>query len=189
MNLSVNIMKNTGYTKTLPKKFLYLRSLCTLTSPALLDYVMFKPNSKRLAANIVLKKTDKIFRPDYGGKSLVVEYVAAYRHDNGDGTSLINFAKNFSKKNGCNGYLVLDADPSFTPNRVPHIFYRKQGFTTLNEKIDKKMDEFIKENKTATYMDFLSMLMYYPAPDKNIRRKGFLGIYDDLMNIIKYFRT
>lgn len=189
MNMSINIMKNSGFRKTLPEKMFYNRYFFLSEKTNMLDFVLFKPNSKKVAGEIYLRKSDKNFRPDYSGSSIIVDYIAAYRYNKGNGTSLMNFAKKYSKDNGCNGYLVLSADPAFMPNKVPHTFYRKQGFTTLDESTDKKLDNFIKHNKNARHTDFLSMLMYYPAPQKNIKRRGLLGIYDNLMNLIKYYQT
>ena len=41
--------------------------------------------------------------------------------------------------------------------RYGEIFYRKNGFTTLNSTTDEVFDEFIKKGKVATYQDFTSM--------------------------------
>lgn len=99
--------------------------------------------------------------PDYDGNILMISMIESYKKNQGIGKGMINFAKHFSKQNGCNGEIVLFADCSLTPKRVPHLFYRKQGFTTLNKIKDFKMDMFIKKNKDATWDDFSSMRMFY----------------------------
>lgn len=99
--------------------------------------------------------------PDYDGNILMISMIESYKKNQGIGKGMINFAKNFSKQNGCNGEIVLFADCTCTPKRVPHLFYRKQGFTTLSKIKDFKMDMFIKKNKDATWDDFSSMRMFY----------------------------
>ena len=83
---------------------------------------------------------------------------------------MLDFAKKIAEKSGCNGSVVLKADESFSPQKIPHLFYRKNGFTTLDKKIDQKMDTFIKKGKTATYKDFPSLVMYY-FKNSNIEHK------------------
>ena len=101
------------------------------------------------------------YLPDYDGNILMITKIESFEKNQGIGKGMIDFAKNYSKQNGFNGEIVLFADCSFTPKRVPHLFYRKQGFTTLSKVKDFKMDMFIKKNKDATWDDFPSMLMCY----------------------------
>lgn len=80
----------------------------------------------------------------------------------GYGSKMLDFARIYSKKIGCNGYINLTADGCYNPHRLPHIFYRKYGMSTESSKIDKKLDKFIKKGKNATYKDFKTEEMYYP---------------------------
>ena len=90
---------------------------------------------------------------------------------------MINFAKNYSKQVGCNGYIILKATSIKNESYSPCIFYRKENFSTLDKKIDKKLDYFIKKKLFATQKDFPSMLMFYPPKEKtNKFREFFLKI-------------
>ena len=76
-----------------------------------------------------------------------INFISSRKFNSGAGTKLINFAKNYSKLNGCGGYLTLNADNSFTPQRVPHLFYRKLDFASNYENFNDEMDKYIKENR------------------------------------------
>lgn len=62
------------------------------------------------------------------------------------GTSLINFAKKMSKKMGFDGKLNVIAYKTDYWGKDPHKFYRKQGFTTNNPKMDEMLDFCIDYN-------------------------------------------
>jgi GNAT superfamily N-acetyltransferase len=80
----------------------------------------------------------------------------------GFGTEFIDFAKNRSKQLGCEGRVFLQAESEVMgAQKPPHIFYRKQGFTTNDKKYLKVIDEFIKENKEMENKDSKSIYMYY----------------------------
>lgn len=80
----------------------------------------------------------------------------------GFGTAMLDFAKNYSKKIGCNGNFHLSSDVSFTPNRIPHPFYYKYGMNTKSPKINEQLERVVKSGKTATHRDFETIDMYYP---------------------------
>ncbi|MBD5401444.1 hypothetical protein HDR58_01400 [bacterium] len=94
--------------------------------------------------------------------SLYIWFIKSNCSGNGFGADLLRFAKRYSKAIGCNGFFHLSSDVGFLPNRVPHIFYRKQGMNTMNPDINSKLDKFIRKGKDATYKDFPTIDMYYP---------------------------
>ncbi len=100
-------------------------------------------------------------------KSLYISYLYSFESGHGYGTKMLNFARNCSIKEGCGGRFHLDASISLLPQKVPHIFYRKYGMTTYNKKLDKKIDKFIKQGKTATSSDFSDIAMYYNPQENN----------------------
>jgi len=110
----------------------------------------------------------------------------------GLGKKMLKYAVKLSKEIGCEGRIYLCADPQFTPNEIPHIFYRKFGMNTESEKVNSQLDEFIKEGKTATIKDFQKMKMYYPpiptvpetaTPEiKHKHKKFFLDMIKKLFN-------
>ena len=93
---------------------------------------------------------------------ILVQMLLSKPRKQGLGTKMLDYAQNFSKRNGCEGRFYLCADPQFTPNEAPHIFYRKYGMNTGCIEDDKKIDTFIKEGKNATIKDLQHMKMYYP---------------------------
>ena len=84
----------------------------------------------------------------------------------GLGTDFLNFAQFYSKKKGCNGYFHLFASASYSPHRIPHIFYRKYGMNTENANTNRRLDKFIIQGRKADYYDFSDVNMFYP-PIKN----------------------
>ncbi|MCM1338198.1 MAG: hypothetical protein NC191_00830 [Muribaculaceae bacterium] len=113
-----------------------------------------------------------VYRKDLGWvNSLYVSYLDTLGNCNkGLGTVLLNIASIYSNRLGFGGRFHLDASGLQSPNRVPHIFYRKFGMNTGFECTDKEMDKFVKSGKPATYLDFKSMTMFYPPikyPNEN----------------------
>ena len=157
--------------KTMPEYLFYLNKVYGDMRPPLYNYYAVSTKSGRKAGQISLFKTNLRHRPDYSGPSLGIGFISATPMQKGVGTVMMNFAKNISKKWGCNGYICLSADVGESPNAVPHLFYRKNGFTTLNREVDRKMDKFINKGKVATYKDFRNELMLFPPPEQP--QKGF----------------
>ena len=70
-------------------------------------------------------------------RSVYVKYLMSPDSGLGLGTDFLNFVQAYSKKKGCKGYFHLYASASYTPTRIPHIFYRKYGMNTENAKTEK----------------------------------------------------
>ncbi len=99
-------------------------------------------------------------------ESLYIEELLSFEPQKGLGTKMLDFAKNYSKKIGCNGYFHLSADSGLTPDSIPHIFYRKYGMNTKDASINKKLDKFISKGKNARHTDCPNIEMYYPPIKK-----------------------
>lgn len=93
---------------------------------------------------------------------ILVLMLLSHPRKQGLGTKMLDYAQNFSKRNGCEGRFYLCADAQFTTKEAPHIFYRKYGMNTGNPKDDAKIDRFIKEGRNGTIADFPHQKMYYP---------------------------
>ena len=126
-----------------------------------------KDKSKRIG-QLVCHKSKNPLRPNYSGSVLAIDFLVVRTKNKGVGTEILKFAEEYSKQIGCNGYLTLKADGSYMPERVPHVFYRKFGFSTFNKKNDIRLDKFIKKDKIATIKDFPSLLMHYPPEPRKI---------------------
>lgn len=136
--------------------------------PPLSEYIMFSTQKGNKSFGRILLGVMKQYgywREDYKeGPILLVHFIQSIPRGQGFGKALIDFAKNYSKQKGCNGHIMLKATSIY--ENIPHLFYRKQNFSTLEPEIDKKMDKFIKSNKKATGLDFRDMLMYYPPMEE-----------------------
>jgi len=70
---------------------------------------------------------EHILRPDKQDfvPSLYIDFLFSTKSGEGFGTSLLNFAKKYSKEIGCNGRFHLMASSGLLPQKVPHVFYKK----------------------------------------------------------------
>ena len=152
------------YPKKIPEILYYHKTQGTYRQNNLYNMLSTKTGKKHGFLVTWVKNSN--LKDYYEGNCLFIGFIITSPTRNGFGEKLLNFAKQLSKKDKCNGHIQLWADGSFMPQNVPHLFYRKNGFSTLDEKIDKKMDKFIKSGKDATHKDFPNMPMFYPAPDK-----------------------
>ena len=115
---------------------------------------------------LVCHKSELPLRPNYEKSVLAIDFLEVTTKNEGLGTKILKFAEEYSKQIGCNGYLTVKADGSLLPQKIPHTFYRKFGFSTFDKKIDVKLDKFISKNINATIKDFPCLLMHYPPQPK-----------------------
>lgn len=143
---------------------------------------MFSTNANCKARGEMYCFKEEIYRPDTDFvPSLYIDFLFSTHSGKGFGTSLLNFARNYSKQIGCNGRLHLMASSHIIPQKIPHIFYKKYGFNSVDKHTNKELDKFIKKHKTATYKDFMNTQMYYP-PIKSKENK-FLTFFENLFSI------
>nr|QGT49826.1 hypothetical protein Melaina855_2130 [uncultured Candidatus Melainabacteria bacterium] len=148
----------------IPDKLFYHKSLKLIeNSDILLDeFIVFSTKNPSEYAKMRCFKTE-IERDNLKHvPSLYIWTLHSSSSGQGLGTALLHFAKMYSEELGCKGFFHLSADVSWMPNKVPHIFYRKFGMSTVDSCIDSKLDKFIKKHKTASYKDFNTVDMYYP---------------------------
>ncbi len=128
------------------------------------------------SCGIMLCRPSIIIKGDNVVRSMQIGELYATSNQKGAGTALLDYARALSKTEHCVG-IHLVASGCYSPEKVPHLFYRKYGMNTGDKKLDKKMDKFIKRGKKATHMDFDNVVMYFPPveyPKKNtIWRKLF----------------
>lgn len=145
--------------KELPKVLIYHQSRNYYD-----NFILFSTDKSEFGKQVIMKCTKEFINRD-GRKnipSLYIDNLISNCSGHGYGSKMLDFAINYSKKLGCNGYFHLLADGCYNPHRLPHIFYRKYGMSTTDYKIDKKLDKLIKKGKNATYKDFKTEEMYYP---------------------------
>ena len=122
-----------------------------------------------------------IIKGDDVVKSMYISEIFSF--EPGAGTALLNYARYLSRINDCDGNIHLVASGCYAPQRVPHLFYRKYGMNTGKKSLDKKMDLFIKKDKTAAVSDFDNVLMYYPPvayPKKNTMLHKFVRFVQNI---------
>ena len=172
-NINLNIINSAK----IPDVLFYKRPKNSIMKPPQEEFVAFSTKGDKNWGELIIHKTNLILRDDYNGDTLAIDFIESKNKHNGLGKAMINFAKNYSKQVGCNGYIILKATSIKNEEDVPHIFYKKENFSTLDKKIDKKLDYFIKKKLFAKPKDFPSMLMFYPPKEKtNKFREFFLKI-------------
>ena len=147
---------------------LYKHTVNKVMRPKQDIFEFYDLNNRNKIGLLVCHKSELPLRPSYEGSVLAIDFIEVTPKNNGIGTKILKFAKEYSKQCGCNGYLTLKADSSFSPKRIPHLFYRKFGFSTFDKKNDIHLDDFIRNGNYATSKDFPSLLMHYPPQEKQL---------------------
>lgn len=168
-----------------PKVLFWKKKVNTIMHPAQTEFVAISTTGDGNWGELILHKTTVSHRTDYSGPSLAIDFMQSKHPEKGLGIQMMLFARNYSKKIDCNGYILGKADGSFTPHKIPHLLYRKWGLSSLDKNIDYQMDKFIKKGKNATIKDFPCMLMFYPPLQTNKKESIFYNIYKKLSQIIK----
>jgi len=150
------------------------------------DFVMFTTQNPNNICRMSCKKS-KRYNID-NKPSLFITMIISEPRKKGLGSEMLKVAHNFSKELGCEGRYHLCADPQFTMEEVPHIFYRKQGLSTDNKNLNQKLDNYILNRKSATIKEFKRTMMYYPALDNSetpiIKRKT--NVFTRFINSIRH---
>ena len=130
---------------------------------------------------LMLCRPSTVIKGDEVVRSMYIGELHTTSGQKGVGTALLDYARALSKAEDCVG-IHLVASGCYSPEKVPHLFYRKYGMNTGDKKLDKKMDKFIKRGEKATRMDFDNVLMFFPPveyPKKNtILRRLFRCLND-----------
>lgn len=146
----------------IPEVLFWKRKVNPIMHPVQTEFVAISTTGDGNFGELIVHKTDISRRTDYNGSSLAIDFIKSQQPGKGLGKQMLLFARNYSKQIGCNGYILGKADVSFTPQKIPHLLFRKYGLSSLDKNIDNRMDKFIKEGKIATSKDFPCMLVFYP---------------------------
>ena len=148
--------------------FVYEHKINKVMHPKQHIFDIFSLDKTKKLGILVCHKSELPIRPNYDGNVLAIDYLEVSTKNKGLGTQILKFAENYSKEIGCNGYMTLKSDCSYTPERIPHTFYRKFGFSTFDKDIDNKLDKLIRLKLNATSSDFPCLLMHYPPKPEKI---------------------
>ncbi len=166
--------------RKIPEKLIYSRSF--IFAGKLFEHCKVFSTKTGKFGGFMEMRPEAITLNNFRKPSVYVSYLYSNVSGHGFGTSLLNYARSFSKEVGCEGRIFLDADSSLNPYYAPHIFYRKYGMNTGKREIDKKLDKFIKKRKNATNKDFSIERMFYPpiaySKEKNIFKRLFTKMRD-----------
>ena len=151
--------------KKMPKELVYCTNekFCGIAASDTF-YIFSTKNPKNFCKMTCLP--DTIEREGIKGVSLYIWKLISNVSGKGLGTKMLDFAQVHSKKIGCNGFFHLTASCAYTPHKIPHVFYKKYGMTSNDQKIDRKLDKLIKKKKFGTYLQFQNIDFYYPPLNK-----------------------
>ena len=125
--------------------------------------------------------TSNLIYPEEGKtKALEIVRLLVFQRRKGYGTKFINFAKNESNEYNCNNHLFLLASSLYDPQYPSHIFYRKQGFTSINKKMNKILDKCIAKNEKLNNAE--NLIMYMPVKKEEPGQK--YGFFKKLKNLL-----
>lgn len=153
------------------------------------DVLIYNPRGTNLYSMVNTKENKVIGRmiayPTINHDLYISELTILRNKREGFGTKFLDFAKLLRDELGCEGKVVLDASTTpYDPHNPPHIFYRKNGFTSDDKKMLKKIDKYIKKGKQLDYQSTPVTRMYYP-PDTPPAKSNFLQLLKNLFQIIK----
>lgn len=98
----------------------------------------------------VIRDTYRRFSPNADVySSFFIHRLYSYVKNIGVGKAFINIAKRESVRTLCSGNVHVISKNVLNPKEVPHLFYRKMGFSCnkYNESSNQYFDKCIKENK------------------------------------------
>ncbi len=102
----------------------------------------------------------------------------------GYGRTFLNIAKAESKRLGCGGRLTLTASRVFDYRNPPHVFYKKYGFISNSEKMNKLLDSCIRYNQVLSWENADNLEMYLPVGD--IKKK--FSLFEGLFKLLYKFK-
>lgn len=119
--------------------------------------------------------------------ALKIERLIVENKRQGYGSAFLRFAQAESERKGCGGKVFLVASRIYAPKHPCHIFYRKQGYTSTNNFINRILDKCIK-NQTKLAPEYAdNLLMFRPideAKQPQHQESRLLKILKKLFNII-----
>ena len=122
---------------------------------------------------VAIMHTDKLEKD--GKDFFYLSFLLAVDKHQGYGTDFLNFSKEYSKKIGCEGRVLVDAASTvYDLDTPPHIFYRKNGFTSHEKDRIMKIDRYIKKNKQLPASTEALEMFYdpdYKEPKQSLLRK------------------
>ena len=109
-------------------------------------------------------RVNKKIYPEEKGffKSLQIFRIMSFERGVGVGSDFIKVAKSESKRFGCDGRVNVISSPVYDRKNPPHVFYKKNGFTSVSEIINNKLNECIIQKKKASFKNITGIHMYLP---------------------------
>ncbi|MCI1274147.1 MAG: hypothetical protein LKG27_06925 [Clostridiaceae bacterium] len=114
------------------------------------EYVAFSTKGKSLARMTAYPEMQLNHFTDLDSdlfhQSLYIDSLIVTQHGKKIGTKMLNIAEKESRLFGCGGNIHLVSSDCYFPSNPPHIFYRKNGFKSIDEKVNALIDKHIKHH-------------------------------------------
>ncbi len=118
--------------------FIYNHSVNSVMHLPLHIFNFYARKNEKQIGKLVCHKSEIPIRPNYDSSVLAIDFLEVTDKNIGIGTKILKFAEEYSRQIGCKGFMTLKSDTTYMPERNPHIFYRKFGFTTYDKGSDKQ---------------------------------------------------
>ena len=178
--------------KNIPKLLIYKKDVISNQYGIVSQYRMANTQTGEYAGEMYARKvTENMFSQYYPSltpyDTFKIEYLATEDSNQGYGSAFIKIAKKESFRNGCQGRVTLDASRVFTPKKPPHIFYRKQGFTSIYTDRIKYIDKCIKEKRQLHWTMADNLPMYLPLNTQQQKKHSYLQFFvNKIKKILKF---
>lgn len=186
------------FPEKMPKYLIYTKRDVNLLD--LISMKSFKADISRMAdtktgeyAGEMITRTmrdvnlNEIYPEEKTVDALKIERLIVENKRQGYGSAFLRFAQAESERKGCGGKVFLVASRIYAPKHPCHIFYRKQGYTSTNNFINRILDKCIK-NQTKLAPEYAdNLLMFRPideAKQPQHQESRLLKILKKLFNII-----
>ena len=99
-------------------------------------------------------------------KSFYVHFMYVYEKHQKVGSELLKIAHKESKHMGCEGRVNLLASSCYDLKNPPHLFYKKNGFTSVNQELNDYFDKCISDGVQIDKKYRRNLNMYLPLDNK-----------------------
>ena len=130
-------------------------------------------------------KLQEIYPKEKKVDALKIERLIVENKRQGYGSAFLRLAQAESEQKGCGGKVFLVASTIYDKNNPCHIFYRKQGYTSTNSYINKKLDRCIINNSKLSSYYSENLLMYRPVDEVKQPQPQESRLLRFLKNLIK----
>lgn len=172
------------------KRDVNLIDLCSMKSFKADIFRMVNTENGQYAGEMITRamkdvKLQEIYPKEKKVDALKIERLIVENKRQGYGSAFLRLAQAESEQKGCGGKVFLVASTIYDKNNPCHIFYRKQGYTSTNSYINKKLDRCIINNSKLSSYYSENLLMYRPVDEVKQPQPQESRLLRFLKNLIK----